>query len=215
MHRNLGAISVRLDCPVVRVGGVDDHVHILARQGRTITVAEWVKELERASSSWAKTQAASLRGFQWQAGYGAFSVSQSLSQAVERYIEGQAEHHRGCDFQTEFRKLLDAHGQACDERCTYGIEAVRRNPFRVEHGLTHSPQGRRGARQPWAMVRNAVGVEVSLHHSDFRAGLGWRLCPKGVSHHSPPLALGAYPVRSWATHLGRLILLALRYTPRP
>ena len=116
MHRYLGAVSVRLDCPVVRVGGVDDHVHILARQGRTITVAEWIKELKRASSSWAKTQAASLRGFQWQAGYGAFSVSQSLSQAVERYIEGQAEHHRGCDFQTEFRKLLAAHGVAYDER---------------------------------------------------------------------------------------------------
>jgi REP element-mobilizing transposase RayT len=116
MHRYLGAISVRLDCPVVRVGGVEHHVHILARQGRTITVAEWIKELKRASSSRAKTQAASLRGFQWQAGYGAFSVSQSLSQAVERYIEGQAEHHRGYDFQTEFCKLLDAHGVAYDER---------------------------------------------------------------------------------------------------
>jgi hypothetical protein len=83
---------------VVRVGGVNDQVDIPARQGRTITVAEWIKELKRASSSWAKTHAASLRGFQWQAGYGAFSVSQSLSQAVERYIEGQVEHHRRFDF---------------------------------------------------------------------------------------------------------------------
>jgi hypothetical protein len=52
MYGYLGAVSVRLDCPVVRVGGVDDHVHILARQGRAITVAEWIKELKRASSSW-------------------------------------------------------------------------------------------------------------------------------------------------------------------
>jgi REP element-mobilizing transposase RayT len=120
MHRYLGAVSVRLDCPVVRVGGVNDHVHILARQGRTITVAEWIKELKRASSRWAKRQAAAQRGFQWQAGYGAFSVSQSLSQAVERHIEGQAEHHRGFDFQTEFRELLDAHGVAYDERYVWG-----------------------------------------------------------------------------------------------
>ena len=116
MHRYLGAVSARLDCPVIRVGGSADHVHCLARQARTITVAEWVKELKRASSQWAKTQSEALRAFQWQAGYGAFSVSQSLSQKVEQYIEGQEEHHRTFDFQAEFRKLLDVHGVAYDER---------------------------------------------------------------------------------------------------
>jgi len=116
MHRYLGAISARLGCPVIHVGGVADHVHCLARQGRTITVAEWVKELKRVSAQWAKTQSASLRAFQWQAGYGAFSVSQSLSREVERYIERQEEHHHKFDFQTEFRKLLDAHDVAYDER---------------------------------------------------------------------------------------------------
>jgi REP element-mobilizing transposase RayT len=116
MHRYLGAVSARLDCPVIRVGGIVDHVHCLARQSRTITVADWVKELKRASSQWAKTQSASLRAFQWQAGYGAFSVSQSLSQKVEQYIEGQEAHHRTFDFQTEFRKLCDAHGVEYDER---------------------------------------------------------------------------------------------------
>jgi putative transposase len=87
----------------------------LARQGRTITVAEWVKELKRTSSQHAKTHA-SLQGFQWQAGYGAFSVSQSLSRKVERYIEQQPEHHQRFDFQTEFRKLLQARGVEYDER---------------------------------------------------------------------------------------------------
>jgi putative transposase len=116
LHRYLGAISGQLDCPVVCVGGVADHVHILARQARTVTVAEWIKELKRVSSPWAKTQDAALRSFQWQAGYGAFSVSQSLSQKVKRYIEQQEEHHRRFDFQTEFRKLLRAHGVPFDEQ---------------------------------------------------------------------------------------------------
>src|SRR5258708_3079233 len=107
MHRYLGAVSRPLPCPVIRVGGIPDHVHCLARQSRTITVAEWVKELKRASSQWAKTQSASLRAFQWQAGYGAFSVSQSLSPKIEQYIERQEEHHRTFDFQAEFRKLCD------------------------------------------------------------------------------------------------------------
>ena len=116
MHRYLGAVSARLECPVIGGGGVADHVHCLARHARTITVAEWVKELKRASSQWAKTQGAALRGFQWQAGYGAFSVSQSLSRKVEAYIQRQEEHHQQFDFQTELRNLLEAHGVAYDER---------------------------------------------------------------------------------------------------
>jgi putative transposase len=116
MHRYLGAVSAHLDCPVIRVGGIADHVHCLARQSRTITVPEWVKELKRAASQWAKTQSPSLVGLQWQAGYGAFSVSQSLSHKVEQYIEEQEEHHRRFDFQTELRKLLAAHGVEYDER---------------------------------------------------------------------------------------------------
>ena len=116
MHRYLGAVSARLKCPVIRVGGVADHVHCLARQARTITVAEWVKELKRASSLWATTQGAALSGFQWQAGYAAFSVSQSLSRKVEQYIEQQVEHHRRFDFQAELRKLLEGHGVGYDGR---------------------------------------------------------------------------------------------------
>jgi putative transposase len=116
VQRYLGGVSARLDCPVVRVGGTADHVHCLARQARTITVAEWVKELKRVSSQWAKTQDATLEDFQWQAGYAAFSVSQSLSSTVQRYIEGQEVHHRRFDFQMELRKMLATHEVEYDER---------------------------------------------------------------------------------------------------
>ena len=45
LHAYLGGISKQLECPPIRIGGVEDHVHVLARFGRTITQAEWVKEL--------------------------------------------------------------------------------------------------------------------------------------------------------------------------
>jgi REP-associated tyrosine transposase len=54
MHRMLGGISRGLDCPPVRIGGRADHVHLLGRQARTISLADWVKELKRASSVWIK-----------------------------------------------------------------------------------------------------------------------------------------------------------------
>ena len=119
LQRYVGGVSARLDCPVVCVGGTADHVHCLARQARTVTVAEWVKELKRVSSQWAKTQDAALEAFQWQAGYAAFSVSQPLSRRVQQYIERQEEHHRRFDFQMELRELLAAHEVEYDERCIW------------------------------------------------------------------------------------------------
>lgn len=53
-HAFLGGVSKQLDCPPVAVGGVADHVHLLARMGRGITQSDWVKELKRVSSRWIK-----------------------------------------------------------------------------------------------------------------------------------------------------------------
>ena len=116
MHKHLAVVSTQLRCPVIKVGGVEDHVHILARQARTITLAEWVKESKRPSSLWAKEARQGCQVFPWQAGYGAFSVSQSQSAAVERYIARQQEHHRSLSFQEELRTLLSRHKIAYDER---------------------------------------------------------------------------------------------------
>ena len=115
-HRYLGGISKKLECPPVITGGVEDHVHILARMARTITLADWVKELKRASSVWIKTKGNDYNDFQWQAGYGVFSVSQSNSVEVEQYIAGQPAHHRESTFQEEYRRLLVRHGIQFDEK---------------------------------------------------------------------------------------------------
>ncbi|MGA2616341.1 MAG: IS200/IS605 family transposase [Thermoguttaceae bacterium] len=116
MHRYLAGVSAKLDCPAIVVGGAEDHVHLLARLSRTVTLADWVKELKRASSLWAKKKNPQWSSFQWQAGYGAFSVSQSQSARVQRYIESQEERHRRSSFQDEFRALLRRHGVAFDEQ---------------------------------------------------------------------------------------------------
>jgi putative transposase len=114
-QRYLATVSAELRCPVITVGGVADHVHLLARQARTITLAGWVRELKRTSSLWLKERPDCPEGFQWQAGYGAFSVSQSQGAAVRRYITRQEAHHCCVSFQDELRTLLDRHQIAYDE----------------------------------------------------------------------------------------------------
>ena len=116
LHSYLGGVSKQLDCPSVLVGGVEDHVHLLARFGRTITQAEWVKELKRVSNLWLKERGRDYAEFEWQGGYADFSVSQSNLEQVMKYIAGQEEHHRKISFQDELRAFLQKHRIEFDER---------------------------------------------------------------------------------------------------
>ena len=116
VHPYLGAVCNRLDCPVLRVGGVSDHVHVLCRLAGTVTVATLVREIKRESSKWLKGKVDLPGVFQWQAGYGAFSVSPGHVEAVVAYIRDQEDHHRTVSFEDEFRRLLTKYGMEWDER---------------------------------------------------------------------------------------------------
>jgi REP element-mobilizing transposase RayT len=113
MHRILGSLSGRLGCPTVLVGGVEDHVHLLARLGREVSQSAWVKEIKRQSTTSAKER---QPAFRWQSGFGAFSVGLAEIATVRRYIERQEEHHRVSSFQDELLSLLREHGIEYDER---------------------------------------------------------------------------------------------------
>ena len=84
--------------------------------GRKVSVSKAVEEVKTSSSKWMKTQGRGLQGFAWQAGYGAFGVSESNVEAVRNYIAGQQEHHRKKTFQKEYRAFLERHRIAYDER---------------------------------------------------------------------------------------------------
>ncbi len=82
MHAYLATICRDVGAEFVRVGGVADHVHIVTTLPRTVSQAQLVEQIKKASSKWIKALDARHRGFFWQRGYGAFSVSPSQLEAV-------------------------------------------------------------------------------------------------------------------------------------
>jgi putative transposase len=104
------------NCPALAMNGTADHVHALFNLSRVTTFAEVVEELKTSTSKWIKTKGPDYRGFHWQSGYGAFSVSQSSVDQVMDYIHDQENHHRVRSFQDEFRALLVKHAVSFDER---------------------------------------------------------------------------------------------------
>ncbi len=75
------------------VGGTADHVHLLVGLKSTHCLADFMRELKKASSLWVH-ETIGLPSFAWQEGYGAFTVSATARVQVNKYIANQAEHHR-------------------------------------------------------------------------------------------------------------------------
>jgi len=116
MHAYLATTCRDLGAELVRVGGVADRVHIVATLPRTVSQAQMVEQIKKTSSKWIKARDPRYRGFFWQRGYGAFSVSSSQLAAVLKYVDAQEQHHRTRTFQEEYRDLLRRHGVDFDER---------------------------------------------------------------------------------------------------
>jgi REP element-mobilizing transposase RayT len=116
LHAYMATVLKNMECPAIIINSVKDHVHLLFLLHRTVALSTAVGDLKKSSSKWIKTQSNELAGFTWQAGFGAFSVSESNAPAVKRYITNQAEHHRKVSFQDELRTFLVKHGVDYDER---------------------------------------------------------------------------------------------------
>jgi len=101
---------------LVAAGGTSDHVHLLVSFAKRACAADLVRNIKSNSSGCIHDQFLQLRGFAWQAGYGAFGVSWSQIQGVRDYIARQQEHHRVKSFQEEFLAFLERHRIPYDER---------------------------------------------------------------------------------------------------
>jgi REP element-mobilizing transposase RayT len=116
MHGYLATVCRDLGAEFVHANGVSDHVHVVTTLPRTLSQAEMIEGVKKTSSKWIKALEPKYRGFSWQRGYGAFSVSPSQLKVVLKYLDGQDEHHRTRTFQEEYRAVLRKHRVDFDER---------------------------------------------------------------------------------------------------
>ena len=105
---------------LVEIGGVPDHVHLLARLKTEPSVGTMLRKMKSNSSGGVNEHVEPGRRFQWQRGFGAFSVSESQVARVRRYIQNQESHHTRVSFKEELIDLLEKHGIEYDERYLLG-----------------------------------------------------------------------------------------------
>ena len=103
----------------VEIGGMPDHIHILTSLPKTMSLSDFVRTIKADSSKWMKSLDTVYKDFAWQEGYGAFSVSPSLTDKTVNYIRTQEEHHKKRTFQEEYKLFLEAYGIQYDERFAF------------------------------------------------------------------------------------------------
>jgi REP element-mobilizing transposase RayT len=120
LYQYIGGIIRGEGGAILEIGGVPDHVHILAKFKADTSVSEMLRQIKSNSSGWMNKLPETVDRFEWQGGYAAFSVSESQVPAVRKYIQNQKEHHTKVSFKDELIALLEKHGIEYDERYILG-----------------------------------------------------------------------------------------------
>jgi putative transposase len=116
LHAYITGIIADQKCYCLAINSVTDHIHILFELHKTLALATAIQHIKQGSSRWLKTQSPDFQTFEWQNGYGAFSVSASNIQTVTDYIADQQNHHAKQTFQDELRAFLKRHQIPYDEK---------------------------------------------------------------------------------------------------
>ncbi|MDQ3009149.1 MAG: IS200/IS605 family transposase [Acidobacteriota bacterium] len=112
----IGGILKNEKSVLLASGGTMNHVHLLISQSKNIALSDLLKEVKQSSSKWIKTQGKEFSDFQWQDGYGAFTIGKSQVETIRNYFANQKIHHQKQDFQDELREVSKRYDLEYDER---------------------------------------------------------------------------------------------------
>lgn len=116
LYGYIGGILNNNGSKLIIANGTANHSHLLISLSKNLALSKLVGDIKRDSSKYVKTLDAEFLGFQWQDGYGAFSVGQTQIEAVKKYIAQQKIKHGKQTFEDEFRVFLRKYNVEYDER---------------------------------------------------------------------------------------------------
>jgi len=83
-----------------------DHCHMLARLRPTMNIEDLIRDVKACSSGWIKKNLEFGKKFEWQGGYGAFSIGEREVPKLVNYIYDQPRHHAKISFKDEYELIL-------------------------------------------------------------------------------------------------------------
>lgn len=116
LFKFMNGIVVNKRDKIMCLNGVSDHVHILLSISPATRISDIVRDIKANSSRWINENKLVRGKFEWQNGFGAFSVSPGRVDRTIDYIKNQENHHKQKSFGEEYLRLLKLSGVEFDER---------------------------------------------------------------------------------------------------
>ncbi len=116
LYKYISGVLENKKCHLYRIGGVEDHIHIITHLHPTISLSNLVKDIKLSSSEFIKSNKLFPSFNGWQEGYGAFTYSIKQKDVLIEYVKNQEEHHRIKTFKEEYLELLQENGIEYDEK---------------------------------------------------------------------------------------------------
>jgi len=109
LYQYISGIITNENQKLMIINGMPDHLHILIGLKPDCTLSGLVRDIKANSSKWINEQKFIMGKFEWQTGFGAFTVGQSQLQTVINYILNQENHHCKKTFREEYVEFLNAY----------------------------------------------------------------------------------------------------------
>ncbi len=110
LYACFSTVFKKYDCPILVINSVSDHVHILFGLPKDYALNTIVNELKAESAKWIRSIGKIAKDFDWQDGYGAFSVSHIQVDVVTRFIKNQKKHHDKLTYKEEVDEIMQQFG---------------------------------------------------------------------------------------------------------
>ena len=108
---------------LIAVGGIEDHVHILIGLNPSQVISDLVRDVKVSSTFFINRRGFVIGHFNWQEGFGAFTISKSEIPRVAGYIANQERHHKKLSFESEYKEILEENAIEYEEE--YLFEWIR------------------------------------------------------------------------------------------
>jgi len=115
-YRYIWGILTNNNCHLYRIGGMENHLHIVTHIHPTVAVSNLIKDIKLATSEYIKSENIFPEFNGWQEGYGAFTYLITAKDNLIEYVKNQKKHHRKISFRDEYISLLKEHGVEFDEK---------------------------------------------------------------------------------------------------
>ena len=109
LYKYITGIIANKNQKLMYINGMPNHIHLLISTKPDCNLSDLIRDVKSSSSKWINDNQYVSGRFQWQLGFGAFTVSQSGVDQVINYIKYQEKHHLQKTFQDEYIDLLKKH----------------------------------------------------------------------------------------------------------